>query len=258
MSSSEYPDTIFSLEGLNQQLGLLTSNVPKHPGNEAALAPIIAGSVLRNLQSGHSSADGTTSDAPSQLQYGLLAASTDGLQWTREKIGDKEDIALDQDPRLFFNTTPPSSTFMCGSQGSGKSHTLSCMLEACLISSEQLGNLSILLAGVVFHYDTFTSDIKGQPCEAAYLAFNKEIGVRVLCAPTNVASIKRTYAGLNVAIEALRIHQNQLNTNRMMDLMAVKGTTNAEVGSLGVFHAGFSDIHLLEDIGQWNRLASGG
>ncbi|KAL4949779.1 hypothetical protein BDW69DRAFT_187975 [Aspergillus filifer] len=223
MSSSENPDTVFSLEGLNQQLGLLASSVPNSPGNEAALAPIIAGSVLRDLQGCQSTADETTSEAPPQLQYGLLAASSAGIQWIKENLGDKEKISLDQDPRLFFNITPPSSTFICGSQGSGKSHTLSCMLEACLIASEKLGNLSNPLAGVVFHYDTFTSDVKGQPCEAAYLASNEDIEVRVLCAPTNVASIKRTYAGLNVTIEALRIDQNQFNTKRMMDLMAVSG-----------------------------------
>jgi hypothetical protein len=92
-------------------------------------------------------------------------------------------------PRLFFNITPPSSTFICGSQDSGKSHTLSCMLEACLIPSSKLGRLPNPLTGVVFHYDTFISDVKGQPCEAAYLASNADFSVRVLCALTNVASI---------------------------------------------------------------------
>ncbi|KAL4944306.1 hypothetical protein BDV06DRAFT_233620 [Aspergillus oleicola] len=186
MSSSENADTPFSLERLNHQLGLLTTNTPK-------------------------------------LQYGLLAASSDGIEWIKTLLFPNEEIPHDKDPRLFFNITPPSSTFICGSQGSGKSHTLSCMLEACLIPSEELGQLSNPLAGVVFHYDTFMSDSKGQPCEAAYLASNDDVKVRVLCAPTNVASIKRTYAGLNVTVEALRIDQNQLTTKRMMDLMAVSG-----------------------------------
>lgn len=34
-------------------------------------------------------------------------------------------------------------------------------------------------------------------------------------------SLQRTYAGLNVNIECLRINQNDLNTKRMLDLMAV-------------------------------------
>lgn len=47
--------------------------------------------------------------------------------------------------------------------------------------------------------------------------------VRVLCAPTNIATIRRTYAGLpNVSIEPLSIREQDLTTKRMMDLMAVK------------------------------------
>lgn len=77
------------------------------------------------------------------------------------------------------------------------------------------------LAGLVFHYDSFTSDLKGAPCEAAYLSSNPNIKVRVLCSPTNLQTIKRTYLGMNVDIEPLRINQSDLNTKRMLDLMAV-------------------------------------
>ena len=41
------------------------------------------------------------------------------------------------------------------------------------------------LAGLVFRYDAFTSDVRGTPCEAAYLSSNPAIKVRVLCSPTN-------------------------------------------------------------------------
>jgi signal recognition particle GTPase len=49
-------------------------------------------------------------------QYGLLgeAFSTGG-----------GDVA---DPRLFLNTNHPFSVFLCGLQGAGKSHSLSCLL----------------------------------------------------------------------------------------------------------------------------------
>ncbi|KAL2841779.1 hypothetical protein BJX68DRAFT_257965 [Aspergillus pseudodeflectus] len=181
MSSFHGPDPVFSPEIVKYHSNLLGIDAPKHPGNDATLAPIIAASALRHLHS--------------------------------------------NDPRLFFNITPPSSTFICGSQGLGKSHTLSCMLEACLIPSSKLGRLPNPLTGVVFHYDTFISDVPGQPCDAAYLASNADVSVRVLCAPTNVASIKasnllRTYATLNVIIEPLQIDQSHLDTKRMMDLMA--------------------------------------
>jgi len=113
-------------------------------------------------------------------QYGLLASNTILAQEMPAAIGDV---------RIFQNVAAPSSAFICGSQGSGKSHTLACMLENCLLPSEQ-GHLPKPLAGVVFHYDTFSSDMSGTPCEVAHLASNPNIKVRVLCSPTNIATIK--------------------------------------------------------------------
>ncbi len=152
-------------------------------------------------------------------QYGFIAGMSDTLD--SKPIG--EDIPRSgaaTDPRLFFNISAPSSAFICGSQGSGKSHTLSCLLENCLMKSH-VSKLDNPLAGLVFHYDSFTSDLKGAPCEAAYLSSNPNIKVRVLCSPTNLQTIKRTYLGMNVQIEPLRINQSDLNTKRMLDLMAV-------------------------------------
>jgi len=143
-----------------------------------------------------------------------------------------------QDPRIFFNIAAPSSTFICGSQGSGKSHTLSCLLENCPIPSEAR-TLPQPLTGLVFHYDTFIADGGGSPCEAAFLSSDLDIKVRVLCSPTNfrtsqvclltlgavrtptLTSLQRTYHALNVVIEPLRIGQDDLNTKRKLDLMAV-------------------------------------
>lgn len=140
-------------------------------------------------------------------QYGLLA-------------GDAGDSTSDE--LFYYNVAAPSSIFICGSQGSGKSHTLSCLLENSLFPSVA-NELPRPLTGIVFHYDTFINDSKGSPCEAAYLSTNPAVRVRVLCAPTNVATIRRTYAGLpNVAIEPLSIREQDLTTKRMMDLMAVK------------------------------------
>jgi hypothetical protein len=93
------------------------------------------------------------------------------------------------DPRLFFNISAPSSAFICGSQGSGKSHTLSCLLENCLMKS-YVSKLDNPLAGLVFHYDSFTSDIKGTPCEAAHISSNSNVKVRVLVSPTNLQTMK--------------------------------------------------------------------
>ncbi|TQS33431.1 hypothetical protein Golomagni_06225, partial [Golovinomyces magnicellulatus] len=148
-------------------------------------------------------------------QYGLLAGALD------------EDGTLQgvEDPRVLYNITAPSSVFICGSQGSGKSHTLSCLLENCLIPSAA-NVLPRPLTGVVFHYDTFISDTGGTPCEAAYLASHQDLEVRVLCAPTNRRQIERIYAPLkNVTVEELRIDETDLNTTRMFDLMAINASS---------------------------------
>lgn len=49
-------------------------------------------------------------------QYGLLGSS----EWT-------PSTAI-LDSRIFLNTNVPYSAFVCGVQGSGKSHTTACMI----------------------------------------------------------------------------------------------------------------------------------
>lgn len=50
--------------------------------------------------------------------------------------------------------------------------------------------LPMPLTGIVFHYDSFIGDSGGSPCEAAFLATEKDTGVRILCSPTNIRTIK--------------------------------------------------------------------
>lgn len=119
---------------------------------------------------------------------GLLAPAQSGLfgvDITRAHMDRKEVLKH----RLFYNVSDPTSTFICGSQGSGKSHTLSSILENCLIPCKA-NYLPRPLAGLVFHYDTFISDTGGMPCEAAYLSSDPAVSVRVLCAPSNIGNIK--------------------------------------------------------------------
>ncbi|KAK7432199.1 hypothetical protein QQZ08_001144 [Neonectria magnoliae] len=159
------------------------------------------------------------SDTPRQLsQYGLLAANVLAADPASPSTVTR---APEADPRIFYNIAAPTSMFICGCQGSGKSHTLSTVLENCLISC-QANQLPRPLTGLVFHYDTFISDTGGLPCEAAYLSSHPAVKVRVLCPPTNIGHIKRIYKHLpNVTVEELRINQSDLNTQRMLDLMAV-------------------------------------
>ncbi|KAM0486215.1 hypothetical protein ACHAPX_000919 [Trichoderma viride] len=174
---------------------------------ELAACPLFTHDVLKC---------GTSMDENPFTQYGLLGSVVEN---NGAAYGNVDDVA--KDPRLYFNATAPSSVFICGSQGSGKSHTLSCLLENCLMQSEA-NVLPRPLTGIVFHFDPWVSATRGSPCEAAYLASAEDVSVRVLCPPTNVRQIEDIYSRLpNVQVETLRINQSDLNTKRMMDLMAV-------------------------------------
>jgi len=158
---------------LKYHLSLLKLDSSSDQNEEASLAPIFTGPILNQ-------------PGLSPSQYGLLGGIT---RIEPSSHADSGNENLKEDPRLFFNVSSPSSTFICGSQGSGKSHTLSCILEGCLILSKA-GRLLSPLTAVVFHYDTFICDNGGSPCEAAFLASHSSITVRVLCAPTNVRTIQ--------------------------------------------------------------------
>ena len=178
-----------------QHLSLLRRPASQHALREVETTPIFTMPVVKHV-----------SRFPSQSalepvpQYGLLGGLTDILQ--DQERGKKSNDDSSSDPRIFFNVTAPSSTFICGSQGSGKSHTLSCLLENCL-SSSVAGKLPKPLSGIVFHYDTFISDDGGSPCEAAFLSSNPKIKVRVLCSPTNIRTIQvsRTYICFVVTVD---------------------------------------------------------
>ncbi|MCJ1285385.1 hypothetical protein MMC26_004725 [Xylographa opegraphella] len=166
-------------------------------------------------------------------QHGLLAKrlpqdrsqETDLLQ----DVGfEAETVEIISDPRVFLNVNTPWSAFVCGSQGSGKSHTLSCMLESCLLQSP-VSELPNPLAGLVFHYDNFSSYTSSQICEAAYLC-SSGIPVKVLVSPTNFWRMKAAYEnmpGLQAGarrpeVIPLRFSEQNLDVSRMMVMMAVK------------------------------------
>lgn len=172
-SLASSPPSLFS------HLSLLDSEGAQQNDNNISGAPIFTELVRRFARGPGNKPFG---------QYGLLGG--DAVKMASSSPIDAESpVAADQDPRIFFNVSVPASVFVCGSQGSGKSHTLSCLLENCLLPSAA----SVLprpLTGIVFHYDTFVSDAGGEPCEAAYLASSEGVQVRVLCPPTNIAKIK--------------------------------------------------------------------
>ncbi|TWU79079.1 hypothetical protein ED733_008658 [Metarhizium rileyi] len=197
---------------LKKHLALILSDTKSLDESEISGTPVFTESVRQHGNHSSGSTENTFT------QYGLLAGDVAKLE---AKNNCQDAAAVDDDPRLFYNIKAPSSVFICGSQGSGKSHTLSCLLENCLIPSDA-NTLPRPLTGVVFHFDPFFSDARGEPCEAAYISSHEDVEVRVLCPPTNVTQIQKLYKTLpNVKVEELRISQKDLNTKRMLDLMAV-------------------------------------
>jgi len=111
-------------------LSLLRRGPGQQGLQEARTAPIFTMPVLAHVEM-------KLSDDPEPPfpQYGLLAGLTKSLN-EETALGKALLPSQDKDPRIFFNVASPSSTFICGSQGSGKSHTLSCLLENCLAHSD--------------------------------------------------------------------------------------------------------------------------
>ena len=144
----------------------------------------------------------------------------------------REPIPDSEDKRLFINMNAPWSAFICGSQGSGKNYTLSCMLEAALWQSERPkfpGKLPNPLTAMVFHYDKFNSCSTSQICEAAHLS-SSGIPVKVLVSPSNYMTMKEAYENIpgfpkkakKPVVRPLVLFEEQLNLERMMTLMAAE------------------------------------
>jgi hypothetical protein len=127
---------------------------------------------------------------------------------------------------VLLNTDSPWSAFLCGSQGSGKSHALSCMLENCLLTDQtilpRVGLNPYPLAGLVFHYDRCQGS---GVCEAAYIC--SSVPTTVLVSPSNYGRLKIAYEamaekqGANITVKQLYILPKYLDTERMKTLMAV-------------------------------------
>lgn len=137
-------------------------------------------------------------------------------------IGD--DKTIGDDEPIMLNVDAPNSTFICGSQGSGKSYTLSCMLENFLLKNTEVGKMESPVAGVVFHYDL---DCASSVAEAAYLC-SQGIEVNVLVSQSNERALKQAYDKIgaqygnnNLKVQPLLLRSADLSIERMIKLMAL-------------------------------------
>jgi hypothetical protein len=145
-------------------------------------------------------------------QYGLLGFDLDNCDLN----GDPEPILL--------NTNSPSSVFLCGSQGSGKSYTLSCMLENHILHDESVGAQRETIPGFVFHWDTNTS---GSLAEAASLC-SRGIKVRLLVSWSNYQQMKKLYekfarkVGGKIEVRPLLFEDTELTVSHIRNLMSFR------------------------------------
>lgn len=157
------------------------------------------------------------------FRWPLLGAKGSGLtQYSilgQQVLSPEIPHASVEETAIFLNTNAPWSAFLCGSQGSGKSYTLSCILENCLLTTDRLGMTPNPMAGMIFAYDQHSR----AACEAAYLA--SEVPVDVLVPPSSYHKLKLVYEGLHGSEDRIKVHplflkQQHMNTERLMRLMA--------------------------------------
>ncbi|KAH7396264.1 hypothetical protein BKA66DRAFT_596907, partial [Pyrenochaeta sp. MPI-SDFR-AT-0127] len=184
--------------------GKSISNTTIGPMRDIGHAPLLSGSVLAQY---------VKDLVP---QYGLIGCNA-----------NEEPKSLGAS--MFQNTNVPYSAFICGVQGSGKSHTTACMLENCLIPSKQLGRLRGPVSALVFSYGEFSNSGKSFGIsEAAHLASSsKEFPtervkrITVLRSPSNPA-INNFYQHIpGVKIIPFKLKAKSLDIGTLLTLMAV-------------------------------------
>ncbi|KAJ4993565.1 hypothetical protein SVAN01_01113 [Stagonosporopsis vannaccii] len=149
-------------------------------------------------------------------QYGLLGSLE------RDNFGTART-------QLFVNSNVPFSAFICGVQGSGKSHTTSCILENSILASPNIGQLESPVSTLVFSYSEWSSGGAGfNISEAAFLGASHPDfpdhhvkKVTVLHSPSN-AAVRRMYERLpNVEMVPFRLKAQTLDISALHTLMAV-------------------------------------
>lgn len=152
-------------------------------------------------------------------QYGFLGCLHD------------ETASGSADVKMFQNTNVPFSAFVCGVQGSGKSHTTATMLENALIPSRHLGRLVAPASALVFSYgDWVDGGVGFQISEATHLAKSlpaypgaRVKRITVLVSPSN-PGIKYCYQGPDIRVVPFTLNAKALNISALLTLMGVNET----------------------------------
>lgn len=122
---------------------------------------------------------------------------------------------------------------MCGVQGSGKSHTVSVLLENMFISNcKYIGSLERPLSGLVLHFGE--GGPSSRPCEASWVGVPSFRGidtppVRVYVSRSSLNTMRTVYAplGSRVTVEPLLFSEAELDAEAFLSMMAVGSSDSA-------------------------------
>ncbi|KAG1715954.1 hypothetical protein ID866_1243 [Astraeus odoratus] len=153
------------------------------------------------------------------------------------------------DPRLYVNTNAPFSAVVCGVQGSGKSHTVSVLLESMFIPQlPSIGALQKPLSGLVLHFGE--GGPSARPCEAAWIAASddpavKTPQVKVYVSRSSLNTMTSVYSplGKKVSVEPLLFDKNELDAQAFLSMMAIGSSESAPLYIQGV-------LSILRDLGE--------
>ncbi|CAA7259905.1 unnamed protein product [Cyclocybe aegerita] len=190
-------------------------------------------------------------------QYGVIGKAL--------SVHHKGRVEVMEDQRLYLNTNTPFSAVVCGVQGkytldspfiaahvflgSGKSHTVSTILENMLISGfSAIGSLSKALCGLVLHYGE--GGPSALPNEAAWLSSSLSSHVNgppvhVYVSRSSLQTMRQIYAPLGgkVTVEPLLFQSSELDAAAILSMMAVGSSESAPLYMQII-------LSLLRDLGE--------
>ncbi|KAF8264963.1 hypothetical protein EI94DRAFT_404699 [Lactarius quietus] len=161
-------------------------------------------------------------------QYGVFGTITESrLPQTPTSMQN------DEFSRLYLNTNTPFSALVCGVQGSGKSHTVSVVLENMFVTGcAALGQLVKPLSGMILHVGE--TGACAAPCEAAYVGVStvnnaKPPPIVVYVAPSSLKRMRQVYSrlGNNIEVKPLFFSPSELDAAAFLSLMALNSSDHA-------------------------------
>mmetsp|Transcript_19357 Transcript_19357/g.27219 ORF Transcript_19357/g.27219 Transcript_19357/m.27219 type:complete len:716 (+) Transcript_19357:294-2441(+) len=137
---------------------------------------------------------------------------------------------------LYLNTHIPFCMVSIGVQGAGKSHTLGCFLESCLLSEKSLNKNNVIrlrkpMTTVVLHYDESVSSICesiGLLSPSSNVMYNASIpksDAVILVSPTYYKQRKDFYGEI-CTVKPLLFRWNSLTADHIQRFMRISNTDN--------------------------------